>query len=176
MTDDVKLCVEILDKAIAFEEEGMRFFTDRAQNASTQIERNVFRSLAKDEAGHKAHLVQLKDNLLRTNALDSLAGEHHVHRGPREIFEQALASVDDPHNAEAEELEILRGAMEVEKRGFAMYQDAARRIGSARARELFLDLAAQEQNHHQLLHNTYEYMADPEGWNGYDESPMLDGG
>jgi rubrerythrin len=176
MSDDVKLCVEILNKAIAFEEEGMRFFGERSQNASTRMERNVFRSLAKDEAGHKAYLIQLRDDLLRSNDIDSLQDDHHSHRAPRQIFEEALASVDDPQSAEPEELEILRGAMEVEKRGFAMYSEAAHKVDSAKARELFLDLAAQEQNHHQLLHNTYEYMANPEGWHGYDESPMLDGG
>jgi len=26
------------------------------------------------------------------------------------------------------------------------------------------------------LKNTFDYMADPEGWHGFDESPMLDGG
>ena len=59
MSDEVKLCVEILEKAIVFEEEGMAFFQDRAQNAPSTLERNLFNSLAKDEAGHKAHLVQV---------------------------------------------------------------------------------------------------------------------
>ena len=30
MSDDLRLCVEILEKAIAFEEEGMAFFQERA--------------------------------------------------------------------------------------------------------------------------------------------------
>jgi rubrerythrin len=176
MSDEVKLCVDILDKAIAFEEEGMRFFTDRAQNAPSEMERNIFRSLAKDEAGHKAHLMRMKDDLLRTNEVDSLKDEGHKHRGPREIFESALASVDDPQSAEAEELEILRGAMAVEKKGFALYSEAARKVETPQARELFLHLAGEEQNHYSLLRNTFDFMSNPEGWHGYDESPMLDGG
>jgi len=176
MSDDVKLCVDILKNAIAFEEEGMRFFSDRAENAPSTLERNIFRSLAKDEAGHKAYLVRLRDDLLRTRDIDSMAEEGHPHRTPRQIFEESLATVQDPYSAEAEELEILRGAMEVEKRGYAMYSGAAKQVESIRARELFEHLAAEEQNHFQLLHNTYDYLANPEGWHGFDESPMLDGG
>jgi rubrerythrin len=174
--DEVKLCVEILDRAIAFEEEGMRFFQDRASNAAAALERRVFHSLAQDEAGHKAYLLRLKEDLLRTSDMESLQHDEHAHRGPREIFETALGSVDDPLNPESEELEILRGAMEVERRGYRLYSDAAERVESPRAKALFRHLAGEEQNHFQLLHNTYEYMSDPEVWHGYDESPMLDGG
>mgnify|MGYP001817861535 CR=1 FL=1 len=52
MNDDVRRCVEILEKAIAFEEEGMAFFQDRAEIAPSTLERILFNSLAKDEAGH----------------------------------------------------------------------------------------------------------------------------
>jgi rubrerythrin len=176
MSDDVKLCIEILEQAITFEEEGMRFFTERAEQASTALERNVLRSLAKDEAGHRAYLAKLRDDLVATHKIEALVEDDHTHRPPREIFETALASVDDPESPEGHELEILRGAMEVEKRGFSMYTEAADRVEAPRARELFLHLAAEEQNHYQLLHNTYTYLSNPSGWHGYDESPMLDGG
>jgi rubrerythrin len=57
-----------------------------------------------------------------------------------------------------------------------MYSEAAAKVESPQARELFEHLAAEEQDHYRLLHNTYEYMSNPEGWHGFDESPMLDGG
>ena len=50
MSDKVKLCVEILEKAIVFEEEGMAFSQERARNAPSTLGRNLFNSLAKDEA------------------------------------------------------------------------------------------------------------------------------
>ena len=108
--------------------------------------------------------------------MESLREDDHEHLPPREIFESSLENVKDPQKAEAEELEILRGAMEVEKRGYSMYSQAAAEVESARARELFLHLATEEQNHYRLLSNTFEFMRDPEQWHGFDESPMLDGG
>lgn len=177
MSDDVKLCVQILDEAIQFEETGMTFFKERAENAPTQIERNLFQSLAKDEAGHKAHLMKMRDELTRTQDVDALeSDDDEEHREPREIFETALAGAADPYQYEADDLEIIKGAMEVEKKGYAMYSAAVEKVQSPRAKEIFSHLAAEEQNHYALLRNTYDYFADPEGFNGFDEGPMLDGG
>ena len=177
MTDDVRLCVEILEKAIAFEEEGMAFFQDRAENAPSALERNLFNSLAKDEAGHKAYLVKMREDLLREGTVDVLpdVDEDHV-LNVRKIFEDALEGATDPYVGELEELEILKGALDVERRGYAMYAGAAAKVASPRAKALFEDLAGQEQQHFTLLKNTYDYMADPEGFVSFDENPMLDGG
>jgi len=177
MNDDVRRCVEILEKAIAFEEEGMAFFQDRAENAPSTLERNLFNSLAKDEAGHKAHLVKMREDLLREGTVDVLpdVDDDHV-LNVRKIFNDALENASDPYVAELEELEILKGALDVERRGYGMYAGAAAKVASPRAKALFEHLAAEEQNHYTLLKNTYDYMADPEGFAGFDGNPMLDGG
>jgi rubrerythrin len=177
MNPEVKLCVDILEKAITFEEEGMAFFQDRAQGAPSVMERNLFTSLAKDEAGHKAYLVRMRDDLLKENSVDVLpeVDEDHV-MNIRDIFQKSMDGVNDPYEYQNEELEILTGAMEVERRGFHLYNDAAKSVTSARAKAIFENLAAEEQNHYSLLKNTYDYMADPEGFAGFDGNAMLDGG
>lgn len=177
MDAEVKLCVEILEKAIAFEEEGMAFFQQRAQAAPSVLERNLFTSLAKDEAGHKASLVLMRDDLQRENTIDALpdVDDEHI-LNVRQIFENSMDEVNDPYEFQNEELEILNGAMEVERRGFHLYNDAAQAVTSPRAKAIFQGLAAEEQNHYSLLKNTYDYMADPEGFAGFDGNAMLDGG
>ncbi len=176
MSDEISQLTEILDKAIAFEEEGISFFSERAETTASPMERNILRSLAHDERDHKAYLLELKEELRRNSRLDGLPGDSHSYRGPRQVFEEAMAKADDPHDPAAEEITTLDGALEVERRGYAMYTGAAARVGNERARALLLHLARQEQNHYELLRNTRDYMTDPAGWHGYDESPMLDGG
>ncbi len=177
MTDDVKLCLEILEKAIIFEEEGMAFFQDRAQNAPSQLERNLFNSLAKDEAGHKAQLMKIHGDLLQEGTIDVLPAVDDDHViNVRAIFENAIADVHDPYNFQLEELEILNGAMDVERRGYHMYASAAAEVTAPRARALFEHLAAEEQNHFTLLKNTYDFMSDPESFDVFDGNAMLDGG
>ena len=179
MNSDVTKCLEILEEAIAFEEEGIRFFTERAETAASDLERRILLSLAKDEQGHRAHLIELRDELLRTHSLEPLAAEGATHahdRTPREIFESAMAEVSDPYTAQREDLEILQGAMEVERKGYHMYSRAAAAMTDPGARALFEHLAAEEQQHYDLLKNTHDYMRDPEGWHEYEEGAMLDGG
>jgi len=175
--NDVKYCLEILEKAITFEEEGMAFFQDRAQNAPSSLERNLFNSLAKDEAGHKAHLEKMRDDILRENTLEVLpeVDKEHV-MNVRGLFNDAIDGANDPYDFQLEELEILKGAMDVERRGYRMYSEAARKVAEPRAKEVFNHLAGEEQNHFTLLKNTYDFMADPEGFESFDGNAMLDGG
>ena len=63
-------------------------------------------------------------------------------------------------------------AADLYTRGYRCYQ--AGRLGGAKA--LFEHLAAEEQNHYSLLKNTYDFMSDPEGFDGFDGNAMLDGG
>jgi rubrerythrin len=177
MSSDLTRCVEILEKAIAFEDEGIRFFTEKSETAISDVEKNIFTSLAKDEKGHRRYLVQLRDDLIKANNLDPLENaEHHDDVQPRKIFETALEEVQDPYEYAPEDLEILDGAMEVERKGYAMYSAAAAEMTSPRAKALFEHLAAEEQVHYELLSNTRAFIADPEGFNGYSEGSMLDGG
>jgi rubrerythrin len=177
MNDDVRECLDILDKAVKFEETGMSFFLDRAENAPSEMERNLFRSLAEDEKGHKAYLLKLKAQLLANNNPDDMQPEgDDDHKSVRQIFEDALDRASDPYQAEASELEIISGAMDVERKGYTMYSQAAAKVTSDRAKEIFNALAREEQHHYSLLKNTYDYMADPEGFAGFDGNAMLDGG
>ena len=82
------------------------------------MERNLSTSLAKDEAGHKASLVRMLDDLQRENTVDVLpeVDADHV-LNIRGIFEKSMEDVTDPYEFQNEELEILNGAMEVERKG-----------------------------------------------------------
>ena len=133
--------------------------------------------LAKDEAGHKAHLVQMREDLLKEGTLDVLPEVDEDHVGDvRKIFQDAVDSAHDPYDYKLEELEILQGALEVERKGYHMYANAAKEVKAPKAKAIFAHLAAEEQNHYALLKNTYDYMADPEAFAGFDGGAMLDGG
>lgn len=175
MSNDVTRCIEILNDAIAFEEEGIRFFSTRAETTTSEMEKAIFLSLAKDEQGHRAHLIELRDDLIRTHDLSPLGETEDEHRTAREIFETAIEGVQDPYEYQQEDLQILEGAMEVERKGYHMYSKAAAEMTSPDAKKLFEHLAAEEQEHYDLLKNTYEYIKDPAGWHEYEEGGMMDG-
>ena len=177
MSDELKFCLKILEEAITFEEEGMAFFKEREKSAPSAIERSVFASLATDEAGHRAYLVKMRDEMMAKNDVSAIQIDEDDHsRKAKDIFAGAMEAVADSDPYSTDELEILRGALEVERRGYKMYSEAAKGVTSASAKATFEDLAAQELEHFRLLSNTLDYLSDPEGFHGFDEGAMLDGG
>lgn len=176
MSDDRQQCIKILNDAIAFEEEGMAFFLERQNASPSAVERNVFASLAKDEAGHKAYLVALRDKLTEGMSPDEMKADDDHHRHAREIFAAALEEAEEEEPLAEEELDALRGALKVEQRGYKMYKDGAESVDSPAAKAIFEELAGQEQEHYRLLKNTLDYMSDPANFTMFDEGAMLDGG
>ncbi len=176
MSDDRQECLRILNDAIAFEEEGMRFFLEREETSPSAVERNIFHSLAKDEAGHRAYLVTVRDKLTEgMDPNDMEADEDHA-RKAKEIFAAALDEAEEELPLAEGELDVLRGALKVEERGYKMYKDGAASVESPQAKSIFEDLARQEQEHYRLLKNTLDYLADPAGFAAFDEGAMMDGG
>ena len=91
MTDELKFCMQILEEAIKFEEEGMAFFKEREKSAPSAIERSVFTSLAADEAGHRAYLMKMRDEMLAKNDVAAIRIEEgDSGRGAKEIFAGAM--------------------------------------------------------------------------------------
>ncbi len=176
MSTDRDLCIKILNDAIAFEEEGMAFFLAREKSSPSVVERNVFASLAKDEAGHKAYLVAMRDKLSEGMDPEELKADDDHHAKAREIFAAALEEAEEEEPLAEEELDVLRGALKVEQRGYKMYKDGAASVNSPQAKAIFEELAHQEQEHYRLLKNTLDYLSDPEGFAAFDEGAMLDGG
>src|SRR6056297_3638138 len=135
MNDDVRECLEIMDKAVEFEEAGMTFYLDRGESAPSSLERDLFASLAKDEKGHKDYLLRLKAQLLKNENPEDMEPQTDPQQSSaREIFERALENASDPYDAQASELEIVQGAMEVERKGYHMYANAVSTVKSERAR------------------------------------------
>ena len=105
MTDELKFCMQILEEAIKFEEEGMAFFKEREKSAPSAIERSVFASLATDEAGHRAYLMKMRDKMMAENDVSAIKIEGDDHgRKAKEIFAGAMESVADSDPYSTDEL------------------------------------------------------------------------
>ena len=173
---DFNQAVKVLDKTISFEAEGLKFFTDRSTRAPTRFEREIYLALAKDGLGHKTYLEKLRADLVQTHDLEAIADEGHDQWSARKVFAAAIDRAIDPYTPRSAEIEALRSAMEIKRRGYAMYREARDRMQTSPARDLFKQLAEEEKVHFQLLRNTYDYLDNPEQWHGFEEGPMLDGG
>ncbi len=127
---------EILDYAIASEQEAVRFYTELAERASNPQTRKVFLLYAGEERGHEEKLKGIKSSgIMKKSAR------------PVETLNLADYTVDVDVTGDLDYQDALIIAMKREKAAFRLYSDLADRMDDESTRELFLALAQEEAKH-----------------------------
>lgn len=127
---------EILDFAISNEEQAVQFYTDLAGTMGRPWMKEIFLNFAKEEAGHKKKLMDIKAGKRFAPSSQKIAdlkiGDYLVDVEPSDKmdYQQAL---------------IL--AMKKEKKAFKLYTDLASSSEDDDMEQTFLSLAQEEAKH-----------------------------
>ena len=127
---------EILNFAIAREEEAAAFYTDLAGKAEHAHLAELLLSFAAEELGHKAKLLAVK-------------GGKRFAPKPGKVMDLQIADymVDVEPSPGMSYQEILIVAMKNEKAAFRLYSDLAATAGDPETEATFLALAQEEAKH-----------------------------
>ena len=127
---------EILDFAISNEEQAVQFYNDLAGTMDRPWMKEIFLNFAKEEAGHKKKLTDIKAGKRFAPSSKKIAdlkiGDYLVDVEPSDKldYQQAL---------------VL--AMKKEKKAFKLYTDLAASSGDDEMEQTFLSLAQEEAKH-----------------------------
>jgi rubrerythrin len=127
---------EILDFAIAREEEAAALYASLATTVARPGMRQAFLEFAAEEGRHKARLMRVK-----AGEMPAVSHEKVVSLG---IAERLVPAEPTPNMTYAE---ALRFAMEAEKAAFRLYTDLAAATDDPGLVEVFRSLAAEEAKH-----------------------------
>jgi len=127
---------EIMDFAVAREEEAAQFYADLAGRAERAWMRQVFEGFAREELGHKAKLLTIKEEKLLMPAADK-------------VMDLKIADylVEAEPAADMNYQDALVLAMKREKASFKLYTDLAATTDDANLRATLLALAQEEARH-----------------------------
>jgi len=127
---------EILDFAIAREVEAAKFYKEMAQKVEQANIRQVFLDFAREELGHKAKLLAIKQGKIQFAR-------------PEKVMDLKIADyvVDVAPPTDFNYQQALIVAMKREKASFKLYSDLADRTDDANLRATFLALAQEEAKH-----------------------------
>ncbi|GAK56946.1 rubrerythrin [Candidatus Vecturithrix granuli] len=130
---------DVLDFAIAREEEAAQFYTDLASKMDREWMRKVFQDFAKEEQGHRAKLLGVKAGkiplLTQAQVMDLKIGDY-------------LVKIDaDKQAADLDYQQALIVAMKKEKAAFKLYMDLANQTSEPEFVALFQSLAQEEAKH-----------------------------
>lgn len=134
--EDFKTINDILDFAINSEQEAVEFYSALAKNSKNAEMVETFVQFAKEEMGHKAKLMKIKNE-----------GSFEVRS--EQIIDLKIADylVDVEASANMSYADALIVAMKKEKSAFRLYSDLAGKAPSSNMRNIFLSLAQEESKH-----------------------------
>ena len=127
---------DILDFAIASEQEAVEFYTGLSEQTSNDAMKKVFIQIANEEKGHKSRLIRIKEKELfefkEEKVVDLKISDYMVTSEPKSDMTYQ---------------DFLFVAMNKEKAAFKLYSDLAKIAPNNQLSEIFLSLAQEEAKH-----------------------------
>lgn len=177
--DNMSVCpTEIFDYALRLEKDGYDFYCEASKKVVNPMGKQMLEWLAREETEHIRKLTRALHSLKSEGKLacseEDLAGHDTVRF--KTFFSQAREKVKSMVPAEADDLQALEMAMEMENKGYAFYRDSLKDVRDPDGRALLESLAHDESEHYDALQNTYTYLKTPDLWFAWEEGHMYEGG
>jgi rubrerythrin len=134
--EEFKSINDILDFAIASEQEAVDFYTKLSKQAANEAMKEVFLQFAKEEMGHKSRLTNIKEKQLFEYKKEKVTN-----------LKIADYLVESEAKADMTYQDFLIVAMNKEKAAFKLYSDLAKIAPNNQLRDIFLSLAQEEVKH-----------------------------
>jgi len=127
---------EVLDFAMAAEQRAVDLYIGLSERAKVEDMKQVFMQFAKEEMGHKARIIKIKEE-----------GTFSI--APEKIIDMKIADYSGEVKASdnLDYQEVLVFAMSQEKAAFKLYSALAERAPNNYLKSLFLSLAQEEAKH-----------------------------
>lgn len=168
---DTKEMEEVLQKSLALEEQGYKWYSEGAVKITNSLGRRMLERLANDEL---SHMKRIKDifTSLTNNKMDEVKIDPPKLAIFDEIFNrmkgQIDEAVDDLTEVGVDDEEIINVALELEAHARFFYEEAAEKATDIKVKEFYELLAKEEKFHQELLQKTNQYLSNPSLFFGMD--------
>ncbi len=161
---------EVLQKARKMELDGIEFYSKASGNASNEMAKRFFASLVEDEKRH----FDIIEKVGKGMGVDVESLPY-----PADSIKTVFSEFDDKSISEiaatAEEKDAVATALEMEKKSYDLYAEAAANAADDQQAQLFSRLEQEENQHYEMLQNTSDYLNDNEKWFLNVEGALLTG-
>ena len=168
--------LKAIQTAIQMESDGKEYYLKISRASSSELGRKLLKSLAAEEDIHRKKFEGIYDAIRSKKGWPELAFQSDGGKGLRTIFARALEETEPDKKATTSELDAVQKAMAMESKSYDFYINQTREAAYDAEKEFYEALASQEQEHHLILLDYYEYLKDPAAWFVKEEHPSLDGG
>jgi rubrerythrin len=160
---------DAVETAIKMETDAITFYQEAIKNTSHPFGKEMFSGFVKDET---RHLKMLQDMFKGLDITVELVR-------PRDTIKTVFSELKDEMmkrvKALDNEMEAINIALKFEKEGFDFYKNAVATAGTPKEKELFDELALEENDHYTILLETYKFLDNTGHWYMYEERGILEG-
>ena len=176
MTKEQDKSILALEKSIQMEIDGKEYYLKASEITSNELGKKLLQSLAAEEDIHRKVFEDIFESIRKKRGWPRK--EFHVDGGRalRTVFANAIDNMNRDVKAIPEELDAVQTAMAMENKTYDFYRKQSKKADND-AEKLFYDaLASQEEEHHRVLLDYYEFLKNPSVWIVQKERHSFDGG
>jgi rubrerythrin len=163
--------MKAIKMAIKTETDAIAFYKEAAEKTRHPFGKKMFLSIMEDEIRHHEAFKCLLQGL-DVKVHDFISPMKKI----KTVFEESREHLLERIEATTDEIEALKIAMQMEKESIDLYKKIAKEVQTLKERSLFEKLAAEEQQHYDILSNTYFFLLDSGSWYMWEEYSIVDGG
>jgi rubrerythrin len=157
--------------SLDFERRGVEFYLNTAKKTKNPLARRLFHSLAIEEIQHIVKFEEIYENLKKEKKWPrwTVAEGKKIEGIIRDFF--AVAKKDKTIRL-ADNVKGLTLAMEMEKKGYQMYEKFLEKANNENEKIFYRELLKQENKHYEALANVHMYLTQTGDWMEEEESKV----
>lgn len=153
--------VEVLKQALKMEEDGKAFYQKARDKTQNQLGKDLFASLISAEERHILKIQKLFESLQQSGKWPGEMLVGYTAATGENVFTLSMAGLDRSVKGTSDDLEALRLALDMERKGKKFYEDRAEAAGDAFEKKFYTLLAHEEGEHLLTIWETIDYLEDP---------------
>jgi len=150
----------VLEEAIRFETDGREFFLKAAEKARNYFAKVIFQILAEEELDHIRKVKKIHEGTL-TSAKQEIPLSAPKQSNLQNVFQQAKAQMGQNVTVDADEMEAIRLAIQLEIKGHEFYKRLAEEATNDFEKAFYQHLAQEESVHFSVLRQMEEAVMNP---------------
>jgi rubrerythrin len=176
MTKEQDKSIAALEKAIQMEIDGKEYYLKASEKTGNELGKKLLQSLAAEEDIHRKVFEDIFENIRNKQGWPRKEFHADGGRALRTVFANAIDNMDREVTSMPEELDAIQTAMVMENKTYDFYKEQGKKVAYDVEKLFYEALAEQEEEHHRILLDYYEFLKNPSAWFVQKEHHSLDGG
>jgi len=176
MAKEQDTTLKALKTAIQMEIDGKEFYLEASRASKNELGKKLLGQLAAEEDLHRKVFEDIYKDISAQKGWPEKKLRSDGGKSLRTVFSKAMEQMDKDINAIPTELDAVQKAMEMENETFDYYKRRGGKAAYDAEKRFYEALAVEEEEHHRVLLDYYEFLKNPAAWFVQKEHPSLDGG